>query len=135
MSHVIGRTDTPLITSTIGQFFDQSCAQFAENDAIVIHQDNIRLTYKELQEQVNTLACSLLRLGLVPGDRVGIWSPNNLEWLLMQFATAKAGLILVNINQAYQQAELEYAINKVGCRALVLAPVLNPATICTFCPS
>ncbi|TGV12009.1 AMP-binding protein [Alcaligenaceae bacterium 429] len=122
MSHVIGRTDTPLITSTIGQFFDQSCTRFADNEAIVIHQDKVRLTYKELQEQVNTLACSLLRLGLLPGDRVGIWSPNNLEWLLMQFATAKAGLILVNINQAYQQAELEYAINKVGCRALVLAP-------------
>jgi fatty-acyl-CoA synthase len=82
----------------------------------------VRLTYAQLRERVDALACGLLRLGLVPGDRVGIWSQNNLEWVLTQFATAKAGLILVNINPAYRRSELEYALRKVGCRALILSP-------------
>ena len=72
-------------------------------------------------QAVDKLAAGLLTLGLQPGDRIGIWSPNNSEWVLTQFATAKAGLILVNINPAYRIAELEYALNKVGCKALILA--------------
>src|SRR4029077_16904261 len=79
------------------------------------------LSYGELREAADRLAAGLLTLGLQPGDRIGIWSPNNSEWVLTQFATAKAGLILVNINPAYRIAELEYALNKVGCKALVLA--------------
>ncbi len=76
---------------------------------------------RELQREVDRLAAGLLTLGLDPGDRIGIWSPNNSEWVLTQFASAKAGLILVNINPAYRIAELEYALNKVGCKALILA--------------
>jgi acyl-CoA synthetase (AMP-forming)/AMP-acid ligase II len=87
-----------------------------------VRHQGVRLSYAQLREQVDALACGLLRLGLVPGDRIGIWSQNNLEWVLAQFAAAKAGLILVNINPAYRRRELEYALNKVGCRALILAP-------------
>ena len=122
LSYVKGRTDTPLIEDTVGHFFDAACREHADRDALIVHHQNARLTYKEMQARVDALACAFLRLGLQPGDRIGIWSPNNLEWALVQFATAKIGLILVNINQAYRRAEFEYAINKVGCRALVFAP-------------
>ena len=74
-----------------------------------------------MAEKVDAFAAGLLALGLQPGERIGIWSPNNAEWVVTQFATAKAGLILVNINPAYRLAELEYALNKVGCRALITA--------------
>src|SRR6202042_2527427 len=82
---------------------------------------DIRWSYGELKAKVDALAAGLLALGLSPGDRVGIWSPNNAEWAVTQFATAKAGLILVNINPAYRLSEVEYALNKVGCKALVTA--------------
>lgn len=88
-------------------------------EALVSVHQKLRYTYCELQTEANRLASALLGLGLVPGDRVGIWSHNNAQWLLMQLATAKLGLILVNINPAYRVAELEYALNKVGCKALV----------------
>ena len=87
---------------------------------MVCHQD-VRWTYAELKVQVDRLASGLLALGLEPGDRIGIWAPNNAEWIVTQYATAKAGLILVNINPAYRISELEYAVNKVGCRALITA--------------
>ncbi len=89
--------------------------------ALVVRHQKVRLTYGELRNEVDKLAAGLLTLGLEPGDRIGIWSPNNSEWVLTQFATAKAGLILVNINPAYRVTELEYALNKVGCKALILA--------------
>ena len=89
--------------------------------ALVVRHQKVRLSYGELRQQVDRLAAGLLTLGLDPGDRIGIWSPNNREWVLTQFATAKAGLILVNINPSYRIAELEYALNKVGCKALILA--------------
>ena len=79
----------------------------------------MRWTYRELQRRVDDLALGLMRLGLEPGDRLGIWSPNCAEWVLTQFATAKAGLVLVNINPAYLGRELEYALNKVECKALI----------------
>src|SRR4030095_10195501 len=78
--------------------------------------------YRELKRRVDNLAVALLRLGLNPGERIGIWSQNNAEWLVVHVRTAKAGLILVNINPAYRTAELEYALNKVRCRALILSP-------------
>jgi fatty-acyl-CoA synthase len=121
-SYVHGASDKPLLGSTIGQYFDAICAQYADCEALVVRHQNVRLTYAALRQKVDQLACALMRLGVQPGERIGIWSPNNLEWVLTQFATAKAGLILVNINPAYQRAELDYALNKVGCRALVLAP-------------
>ena len=120
-SYVQGASETPLLGETIGQFFDSACEQWSSRPALVVRHQNVRMSYGELRHAVDKLATGLLTLGLEPGDRVGIWSPNNSEWVLTQFATAKAGLILVNINPAYRTAELEYALNKVGCKALILA--------------
>ncbi|WP_345794095.1 AMP-binding protein [Thauera sp. JM12B12] len=124
-SYVHGASDKQLIGQTIGRFFDDACARHAEREALVVRHQNVRLTYAQLKSRVDALACGLMRLGLAPGDRIGIWSQNNMEWALTQFATAKAGLVLVNINPAYRRAELEYALNKVGCRALVLSPAFK----------
>ena len=101
--------------------FERTVARWGDRPALIVRQQDVRWTYRELDERVDAFAAGLLALGLAPGDRVGIWSPNNAEWVITQFATAKAGLILVNINPAYRLAELEYALNKVGCRALVTA--------------
>jgi fatty-acyl-CoA synthase len=120
-SYVNGASEIPLIGETIGQFFDAACERWASRLALIVRHQKVRLSYGELRQQVDKLAAGLLTLGLEPGDRVGIWSPNNSEWVLTQFATAKAGLVLVNINPAYRIAELEYALNKVGCKALILA--------------
>ncbi len=121
LSYVHGANDKPLLGETIGQFFDAACAEWETRPALVVRHQNVRLSYGELRLAVDKLAAGLLALGLQPGDRIGIWSPNNSEWVLTQFATAKAGLILVNINPAYRATELEYALNKVGCKALILA--------------
>ena len=120
-SYVHGASEVPLIGETIGQFFDAVCEKHAERPALVVRHQKVRFTYGELRHEVDKLAAGLLTLGLEPGDRIGIWSPNNSEWVLTQFATAKAGLILVNINPSYRVTELEYALNKVGCKALILA--------------
>ncbi|HSV59311.1 MAG TPA: AMP-binding protein [Variovorax sp.] len=114
-----GATDVPLIEATIGDFFDAMVARQPERDALVSRHEGLRLRYRELQAASNQLASALLKSGLQPGERVGIWSHNNAAWVLMQIATAKAGLILVNINPAYRTAEVEYALNKVGCKTLV----------------
>lgn len=120
-SYVSGTTEKPLIYQTIGEAFDEATARWGEHEALrVCHQD-IRWTYCELADAVDRLAAGLIEIGLQAGDRIGIWSPNNAEWVVTQFATAKAGLILVNINPAYRLSELEYALNKVGCKALVIA--------------
>ncbi len=121
-SYVHGASDKALIGSTIGSYFDAVCARYGEREALVVRHQNVRMTYAAFKEAVDNLACGFLRLGLKPGDRIGIWSQNNHEWVLTQFATAKAGLVMVNINPAYRRAELEYVLNKVGCRALILAP-------------
>jgi fatty-acyl-CoA synthase len=120
-SYVHGVSMTPLIGETIGVHFDRMAARFADRDALIVRAQNVRFTYRELKEKVDAFAAGLLALGLIPGDRVGIWSPNNAEWVITQFATAKAGVILVNINPAYRLAELDYALNKVGCKALITA--------------
>lgn len=114
-----GATDVPLIEQTIGDFFDDMVAKHPDREALVSRHEGKRFTYRELQAESNKLASALLNLGLEPGDRVGIWSHNNAPWVLMQIATAKAGLVLVNINPAYRTSELEYALNKVGCKVLV----------------
>jgi fatty-acyl-CoA synthase len=121
-SYVSGVSSVPLLGDTIGAYFDKIAERHAERDALIVRHQNIRWTYRELHARVDNLAASLRRLGLVPGDRIGIWAPNCAEWTLTQIATAKAGLILVSINPAYRRSELEYALNKVGCKALVLAP-------------
>lgn len=114
-----GATDVPLIEQTIGDFFDEMVARQPDREALISRHEGQRFTYRELQTESNRLASALLNLGLEPGDRVGIWSHNNAPWVLMQIATAKVGLILVNINPAYRTSELEYALNKVGCKVLV----------------
>lgn len=114
-----GDQSVPLIEATIGDHFRRIVRRFPEQEALVSCQQNVRLTYAQLDRQTHQLASALLRLGLVTGDRVGIWAHNRVEWLLLQIATAKAGLILVNINPAYRIVELEYALNKVGCKLLV----------------
>jgi fatty-acyl-CoA synthase len=120
-SYAHGMSNTPLIGDTIGVFFDKSAERWPDRPALIVRQQNVRWTYNELKTRVDAFAAGLLALGLAPGDRIGIWSPNNAEWVITQFATAKAGLILVNINPAYRTYELEYALNKVGCSALITA--------------
>ncbi len=122
LSYVHGASPVPLIGETIGAHFDRIAARFPAREALVVRHQNVRWTYAELKQRVDDLACALLRLGVAPGERIGIWSQNCAEWVLTQFATAKAGLILVNINPAYRRTELEYALNKVGCKALILSP-------------
>ena len=121
-SHVRGRTDQPLIEQTLGAFFNDMVERFPEREALVVVHQGRRYTYRQLQTESRRLASALLGLGLKPGDRIGIWSHNNAEWVLMQLATAMAGLVLVNINPAYRTAEVEYALNKVDCKALVVMP-------------
>ncbi|WP_046059786.1 AMP-binding protein [Paracidovorax citrulli] len=118
-SHVRGDTRVPLIEQTLGDFFAGMAARHPGREALVSRHQGLRYTYAELHAEVRRLAGALLGLGLQKGDRVGIWSHNNAEWVLMQFATAQVGLVLVNINPAYRTAEVEYALNKVGCKALV----------------
>lgn len=121
LSYASGPSTQPLLGMTIGEQFDQACQQYAEKEAIVSFHQNRRLTYKALQDEVNAFACSLLKLGLKKGDRLAIWSPNCVEWTITQFAAFKAGIILVNLNTAYKSHELEYVLNKVSCKGLIIA--------------
>jgi len=120
-SYVHGASDKPLLGETLGENFDKAAARWGERDALIVRHQNIRWTYADLKREVDAFAAGLLALGLEPGDRIGIWSPNNAEWVVAQYATAKAGLILVNINPAYRVSELEYALNKVRAKSLILA--------------
>jgi fatty-acyl-CoA synthase len=121
LSYVHGASQTPLIGQTIGVYFDEAVKRFGERDALIVRHQEIRWSWRELQRRVDDFAAGLIALGLERGQRIGIWSPNNAEWVVTQFATAKAGLILVNINPAYRITELEYALNKAGCLALITA--------------
>jgi fatty-acyl-CoA synthase len=121
-SYVHGAHDVPLIGATIGNYLAAVATRHGANEALVVPHQGVRWTYTEFNDRVTRLAAGLIRLGLQPGERVGIWSPNCAEWVLTQFATACAGLIMVNINPAYRRAELDYALEKVGCSALILAP-------------
>ncbi|WP_372802593.1 AMP-binding protein [Paracoccus seriniphilus] len=121
LAHVKGRTDSPLIEETIPQLLARTVQRWPEGDAVVFSDEGIRWNWTEFSAQVDRLALGFLRLGLGHGDRLGIWAPNCSAWLLSQFATARIGVILVNINPAYRLHELEYALRKTGCRALVLA--------------
>jgi fatty-acyl-CoA synthase len=120
-SYVSGTSDKPLLGQTIGQAFDAVCASHPDTMALIVRHQRTHWSYAELKERVDALAAGLLALGLEPGDRIGVWAPNCWEWVVAQFATAKAGLILVNINPAYRLSEAEYALNKVGCKALITA--------------
>lgn len=121
-SFVKGSKTLPLIETTIGALLDETTERDPHRLALVVRHQGVRWTYGELKRRADALAKGLLANGLRPGDRIGIWAPNCAEWVLVQLATAKAGLILVNINPAYRAAELRYAMNKAGCAALVVAP-------------
>ena len=120
-SYVCGPGYPPLMGLTIGQAVDRAEDMFGDREALVVSHQNIRRTFTEIRQEVDNLAAGLLELGMVPGDRIGIWGPNTHQWYLTQFAAAKAGLVLVNINPAYQTSELEYCLNKVGVKCLVAA--------------
>jgi fatty-acyl-CoA synthase len=122
LAHDAGPTDIPLLHETIGDNLAKTTAKFPEEEALVVPFQAVRLNYTEFLAEVDKLARGLLALGVQPGDRVGIWSPNNAEWVLIQYATARIGAILVNINPAYRTSELEYALNQSGCRFLISAP-------------
>ena len=114
-------TEQPLIESTVGDFFDDVVSRYEDADALVSRHQGLRMTYAQLKERVDEFAVALLGFGVKKGDRVGIWSPNNAEWVLTQFATAKVGAILVNVNPAYRVQELEYALNQSGISLLITA--------------
>ncbi len=120
-SYSSGTSDLPLLGDTIGDNLDRTAARFGDRDAMVEVSTGRRWSYRELVEQVDALALGLLDSGLVKGDRLGIWAPNRAEWTLTQYATAKIGVILVNINPAYRTHELEYVLNQAGIRTLVAA--------------
>lgn len=121
LSHVVGDTSEPLLNITLPDLLAQTTARLPDHPAAIFRAQGIRWSYAELSHEVDRLAAGLLTLGIEKGNRVGIWSPNRAEWLLTQFATARIGAILVCINPAYRLSELEYALNAVGCKALVTA--------------
>jgi fatty-acyl-CoA synthase len=121
LSYVSGTSDAPLLGMTIGEALDRARARWGEREALVSPSHGARLSWRGFADQVDAIAAGLLALGLERGDRIGIWSLNRPEWTLTQFAAAKAGLILVTINPAYRLSELEFALTKVGCSALVTA--------------
>nr|WP_184728922.1 AMP-binding protein [Saccharopolyspora phatthalungensis] len=120
-SYDSGVPDVPLLGETIGANLDRTAARCADRDALVECATGRRWTYREFVTDVDALAVGLLEAGIGKGDRVGIWSPNRAEWTLTQYATAKIGAILVNINPAYRVHELEYVLNQAGIRLLVCA--------------
>ena len=130
-SYTSATSDTPLLGLTIGDMFDQTVEKYPDQPALISRQQNIRLTYRELQAQVNQCAKGLLQLGFQKGQRVGIWAPNRAEWCITQFATSKIGVILVNINPSYRLHELEYALKQSGCSGLVLAPEFKTSNYTT----
>lgn len=121
LSYTHGVSNVPLIGETIGDYFDKIVEKYPDKDAVVVRHQKIRYSYLEFRRAVEQFARSLMRLGVKKGERVGIWSPNNIEWLITQFATAKMGAIMVNINPSYRIFELEYALNQSGVKYLILA--------------
>src|SRR5438067_1294357 len=118
-SYIHGTATRPLIGETIGDFLDHVAVEFPENQALVSTFENLQFTYAQFLTEVNRLARALMTLGVQKGERVGIWSTNCVAWVLAQFATAKIGAILVNINPAYGTYELEYALRQSKCNVLI----------------
>ena len=125
LSYTSAVSDTPLLGDTIGANFDRAVTAFPDRLALVDVPAGLRYTYAELKDEVDALAYALRQAGIGKGDRVGIWSPNRAEWTVTQYATAKLGAILVNINPAYRTSELEFVLNQSGCRMLVAAQRLK----------
>jgi fatty-acyl-CoA synthase len=121
ISYAHGTSTTPLLGETVGANLERAVAQYSDREALVVRHQDVSLTYAQLNEQVDRVARALVAYGLEPGDRIGIWAPNCAEWVLVQFAAAKAGAILVNVNPAYRTSELEYALKQSGTRLLIAA--------------
>ena len=138
LSHVIGDQSTRLLDVTLPEFFHYARRKYGQCEAVVFLQFKIRWTYSELLDKCDEFAAGLLALGLYKGDRVGIWSPNRSEWIIAQIATARLGIILVNINPAYKGTELAYCINKVDLKCLIFATQFKSSayarTILDLCP-
>src|SRR6186997_378462 len=120
-SYVHGASPAPLLGETIGQNLHRTVERFGDADALIVRHQGYRATYRQLWEQVTLAAKGLLARGVQTGDRVGIWSPNRYEWVVIQYATARIGAILVNVNPAYKTMELEYALRQSGISLLILA--------------
>lgn len=120
-SYYSGPDNPALSELTIGEHFDNIVDKFPQQDAIVVSHQNIRWDYQTYQREINRVAAGLLAIGVEKGDRVGIWSPNNIEWALIQMATAKIGAIMVCLNPAYRPNELAFALNNVQVKFLVMA--------------
>jgi len=120
-AHRWGRTDIPLFEQTIGDYFEATVRRFADREALVMPHQQIRWTYRQLDEQVNRVARGLMARGYAKGERIGVWAPNLVEWVLMQHATAKLGVIQVNINPAYRAHEMAHALRQSGCRGILAA--------------
>ena len=125
LSYANGPSTQALLGETIGENLERTAARVPDHLALVSRHQNRRYTYAEFNAAVDEVARGLLALGLEAGDRIGIWSPNCAEWVLVQYATAKAGVILVNINPAYRTSELAYVLNQSGCRMLIAAPAFK----------
>ena len=121
ISHVKGESELDLWYKTVPEIFKATVDAWADRPALIVPKSGVRLTWRELDEETDVVARGLFKAGVRKGNRIGIWSPNCVEWVTTQFATAKLGAILVNINPAYRRNELEYALNKVACKALILA--------------
>jgi fatty-acyl-CoA synthase len=128
LSYASGPSTVPLRGETIGDLLSQVVAEHGERDALVSCHQGIRWTYAELDGEVDRCARALMASGVAAGDRVGIWSPNRAEWMVTQFATARMGAILVNINPSYRTHELEYALRQSGCSLLIHAPGFKGAS-------
>jgi fatty-acyl-CoA synthase len=126
-AYTSGFGSQPLLGEAIGQTWDEVVTAHGDRAALCCRHQGIHWTYEELHAQVERCARALLAIGVARGDRVGIWSPNNAEWVVTQFATAKVGAILVNINPSYRRHELEYALRQSGCSVLILAPSFRDA--------
>ncbi len=120
-SYSRGPQDKALLAMTIGQAFDRTVAQYPQGEALVVRHQQLRYTWQQLAEAVDLHARALLALGLQAGDRLGIWAPNCAQWCISQVASAKLGVILVNINPAYRSSELEYVLKQSGCQWLICA--------------
>ncbi|XP_038139388.1 medium-chain acyl-CoA ligase ACSF2, mitochondrial [Cyprinodon tularosa] len=129
-SYVHGTSSWSLLHDTVAETLQKTVERLPDREAVVFVQDSIRKTFAEFQKDVDQAAAGLLALGLTKGDRLGMWGPNTYEWILFQFATAKAGIILVSLNPAYQQKEVEHALLKVGCKAVVCPSEFKTQNYC-----
>src|SRR5690349_4100380 len=121
IAYASGPSQVPLLGQTIGENLAATVARYPDRDALVGPLQNVRLSYRDFDAEVERLARAFIGAGIETGDRVGIWSPNDAEWVVVQYATARAGIILVNLNPAYRTSEVQYALAQSGCRMLIAA--------------